>query len=135
VNLSDIAAMAGTPVAAVVALVVPPDRPGMADRTMTGLATAASRLGCPIVGADTSSGPALTVAGCGPGSCPEAGPVLRSGARPGDIIVVTANSAPPRRPLPACAEAMLRLLDSSGCDAPSLVWPKEPPPGRSARPR
>jgi hypothetical protein len=66
---------------------------------------------------------------------PEAGPVLRSGARPGDIIVVTANSAPPRRPLPACAEAMLRLLDSSGCDAPSLVWPKESPPGRSARPR
>jgi thiamine-monophosphate kinase len=62
VNLSDIAAMAGTPVAAVVAPVVPPDRPGMADRTMTGLATAASRLGYPIVGADTSSGPALTVA-------------------------------------------------------------------------
>jgi len=31
VNLSDIAAMAGAPVAAVVALVVPPDRPGMAE--------------------------------------------------------------------------------------------------------
>lgn len=80
VNLSDIAAMGGAPKAAVVGLVVPPDRPGMADRTMTGLASAAERLGCPIVGGDTSSGPALTVAVAVLGRAPEAGPVLRFSA-------------------------------------------------------
>lgn len=89
VNLSDIAAMGGAPTAAVVALVVPPDRPGMADRTMIGLVSAAERLGCPIVGGDTSSGPALTVAVAVLGQAPEAGPVPRSGAQPGDIILVT----------------------------------------------
>lgn len=89
VNLSDIAAMGGAPTAAVVALVVSPDRPGMADRTMTGLANAAERLGCSIVGGDTSSGPALTVAVAVLGHAPKTGPVFRFGAQPGDIILVT----------------------------------------------
>lgn len=107
VNLSG-AAMGGAPTAAVVALVVPPDRPGMADRTMTGLVSAAERLDGPIVGGDTSSGPALTVAVAVLGQAPEAGPVLRSGAQPDDIILVTgelgAAASPCRRtPRKGCA--------------------------------
>ncbi len=89
VNLSDIAAMAGTPIAAVVSLVADPDRPGQADQVMAGLSAASTRLGCPIVGGDTSTGPALTVAVAVLGRAGEAGPVLRSGAQPGDTIAVT----------------------------------------------
>ena len=89
VNLSDIAAMAGAASAAVVSLVVDTDRPGLADRVMAGLAAASRQLGCPVVGGDTSSGPALAVAVTILGRAGQAGPVLRSGAQPGDIIAVT----------------------------------------------
>ena len=91
VNLSDIAAMGGSPSAAVVSLVVRDDEPGVPDRVMDGIAVAADRFGCPIVGGDTSIGPALVVAVAVLGRAHPSGPVLRSGARPGDIVFVTGD--------------------------------------------
>lgn len=89
VNLSDIAAMGGEPTAAVVSLVVDPEQPGIADQVMSGLTAAASEMHCPIVGGDTSRGPVLVVTVAVLGRAQPSGPVLRSGAEPGDAIIVT----------------------------------------------
>lgn len=89
VNLSDIAAMGGTPTAAVVSLVVRSDQPGVGDRAMEGMAEASARFNCPIVGGDTAIGPALVLAVTVLGRAPAAGAVLRGGARAGDAIFVT----------------------------------------------
>src|SRR5205823_10862536 len=91
VNLSDIAAMAGEPTAAVVAVGLP--RQGgraLAEELYLGLREVADRFQTPVVGGDTNSwdGPlviAVTVLGRATGR----GPVCRSGARPGDWVMVT----------------------------------------------
>lgn len=91
VNLSDIAAMAGVPVGAVVSVGLP--RPGgrrLAEELYLGLRDVADRFRTALVGGDTNSwdGPlviALTIFG----QATEKGPVRRTGARPGDWILVT----------------------------------------------
>ena len=79
VNLSDIAAMGGTPESAVVAVALPPDRPGLADDLLAGLIECAEQFDCPLVGGDTSTGPELFVAVTVTGWAER--PVLRSGRR------------------------------------------------------
>lgn len=90
VNLSDLAAMGGEPTAALAAVTLPPDAPGLADRVTDGLLEAAEAHACPLVGGDTTSGPILvvTVAVLGRMS-PGRAPVLRVGAAPGDGVHVT----------------------------------------------
>jgi thiamine-monophosphate kinase len=91
VNLSDIAAMAGVPLAAVVSVGLP-RRQGrvLAEELYLGLREMADRFNTAIVGGDTNSwdGPlviSVTVMGePGPG-----GVIRRSGARPGDWLLVT----------------------------------------------
>src|SRR5436305_10092698 len=91
VNLSDIAAMAGEPLAAVVSVGLP--RQGgrsLAEELYLGLREMADAFATPIVGGDTNSwdGPLVlnvTLMGRGVGR----GPVLRRGARPGDWAFVT----------------------------------------------
>jgi len=89
VNLSDLAAMGGTPRAAVCGVVLGAGRKGEADELAAGLMAAAAELGCPLVGGDTTVGAALTVTVAVIGDSPDGGAVLRSGARPGDSIFVT----------------------------------------------
>lgn len=89
VNLSDLAAMGGTPRAAVCGVVLGTGRKGEADEVAAGLMAAAAELGCPLVGGDTTVGAALTVTVAVLGDSPAGGAVLRSGARPGDSIFVT----------------------------------------------
>jgi thiamine-monophosphate kinase len=89
VNCSDLAAMAGSPRAAVAAVVVPGDRPGLADSLATGLAEAAAAFGCPLVGGDTAVGEALSLSVAVVGDSPAGGAILRSGAQPGDTVFVT----------------------------------------------
>jgi thiamine-monophosphate kinase len=91
VNLSDIAAMAGRPVAAVVGVALP--RQGgraLAQELYLGLREMADRFGTAIVGGDTNSwnGP-LVVAVTLLGEAVPPGPVRRDGARPGDWLLVT----------------------------------------------
>jgi thiamine-monophosphate kinase len=91
VNLSDIAAMAGTPRAALVGLVLP--RAGglaLAQGLYEGLLPLAAEYGVSIAGGDTNTwdGPlviSITLLGT-PGP---RGPLRRDGARPGDRILVT----------------------------------------------
>src|SRR5947208_2431217 len=91
VNLSDIAAMAGRPVAAVVSVGLP--RTGgraLAEELYLGLREVADAFGTAVVGGDTNSwdGP-LAIAVTLLGEATERGPVTRSGARPGDWLLTT----------------------------------------------
>jgi thiamine-monophosphate kinase len=91
VNLSDIAAMAENPVAAVVSAALP--RQGgreLAERLYFGLRESADEFQTAIVGGDTNSwdGPlviSITLLGEATGK----GPVRRGGARPEDWLIVT----------------------------------------------
>lgn len=90
VNLSDIAAMAGAPLAAVVSVALPPGGRELAQELYLGLRDAADALGVPLVGGDTNSwaGP-LVISVTAFGEATGRGPVRRSGARPGDWLFVT----------------------------------------------
>jgi thiamine-monophosphate kinase len=91
VNLSDLAAMAARPVAAVVALMLP--RAGalaLAQKLYDGLLPLAAEFGVAIAGGDTNTwdgGLVLSVTAVG--EVTEHGSWLRSGAQPGDEIIVT----------------------------------------------
>jgi thiamine-monophosphate kinase len=86
-NLADVAAMGARPTALVVSLVVPGDLPvewvtGLAR----GLADACAPVGAAVVGGDLSGGDAVVVAVTAHGDLGGRSPVLRSGARPGDVV-------------------------------------------------
>lgn len=105
--LSDIAAMGGDPCWALVT-VTGADHDEIRS-LYAGVAEASLRFGCPVVGGDLTAGPGLVVTVALVGSC-DGGPVLRSGARPGDEVWVTG-------PLGA-SSAGLRHLRSNGRAVP-----------------
>ena len=92
-NLSDIAAMAGVPTAAVVSVALPraiPEARAFAEELYLGLRDVADAFDVPIVGGDTNSWTgALALSVTILGEATEKGAVLRSGAKPGDWIFVT----------------------------------------------
>lgn len=93
VNLSDLAAMAARPVAALVSLALP--RLGgeqLARELYEGMLPLAEACGVSIAGGDTNSwdGP-LAISVTALGETSPRGALLRSGARPGDAIVVTGS--------------------------------------------
>src|SRR5207245_971685 len=115
VNLSDIAAMAARPVAAVAAVALP-KRDGraaeIAQALHAGMSAGAGRFGVALVGGDTNAwdGP-LVVCVTVLGETTSRGAVRRSGARPGDVVFVTGplgGSLLGRhlRPTPRIAEAL-----------------------------
>jgi thiamine-monophosphate kinase len=108
VNLSDIAAMGGAPEVAVAAVALPPGV--SADAVLEGLLECAEAYGCELVGGDTSAGPTLHLAVTVLGRAER--PVLRTGARPGDIVHVTGS-------LGAAAAVLARLDDGEAVDDPS----------------
>jgi thiamine-monophosphate kinase len=88
-NLADIAAMGAVPTALLVALCAPPDLdPGWAEELADGLAAEASTVGASVVGGDMSASPTLTIAVTALGDLAGRAPVLRSGARPGDVVAL-----------------------------------------------
>lgn len=87
-NLSDVNAMGGRATALTVGLVLPPDLPAqwvldLAD----GIAAEAALVGASIIGGDITSGTEIVVAVTVLGECSVA-PVLRTGARPGDVLAI-----------------------------------------------
>jgi thiamine-monophosphate kinase len=91
VNLSDLAAMAARPLAAVVALALPRDGAlELAQQLYEGLIPLANRYDLAIAGGDTNcwDGP-LVISVALVGETMPSGPLLRAGARPGDSVVVT----------------------------------------------
>jgi len=113
VNVSDIAAMGGTPWAAVVSLALPGT---LAADTVAalyeGLDRAARRFGLAVVGGDTvaSPGPVVINVALTGYADPEA-VVTRRGARPGDLVYVTGSLG--------AAAAGLFILETPGS------WPAE----------
>ena len=93
VNLSDLAAMAARPVAAFVSVALPKKRGlELAKELYEGLLAIAAEFEISIAGGDTNSwdGP-LVINVTAIGAVTERGPLLRSGARSGDSILVTGS--------------------------------------------
>ncbi|HWR86575.1 MAG TPA: thiamine-phosphate kinase [Rhodoglobus sp.] len=91
-NLSDVAAMGAVPTALVVALAAPDDTPvDFLEAFADGLRDACAALapGCGVVGGDLSVSTVLTIAVTAFGDLEGRAPVLRSGARPGDVVAVS----------------------------------------------
>ena len=90
VNVSDIAAMGGEPLAAVVSLGLPPATPvKFVDGLYRGLRACARRFRCPVVGGDTVRAPQVVVDVAILGTVEPRYLTLRSGARVGDVLCVT----------------------------------------------
>ncbi len=90
-NLADVAAMGGVPTGLLVALAADPATPlGWVVDLARGIATAARSGGAPVVGGDLSSAPAgvVVVAVTALGDLEGRAPVLRSGARAGDVVAL-----------------------------------------------
>jgi thiamine-monophosphate kinase len=88
-NLADVAAMGAVPTALLVALVAPPDLPvAWAVGLSQGLADGCAGTGAGVVGGDLSSGPVVVVSVTALGDLAGRRPVLRSGARPGDVVAL-----------------------------------------------
>jgi thiamine-monophosphate kinase len=93
VNLSDLAAMAAEPVAAVVSLVLP--REGALELAVglyRGMLPLAEKFQLAIAGGDTNTweGP-LAISVTAMGRTTQRGPLPRSGATPGDVLLVTGS--------------------------------------------
>lgn len=86
-NFADIAAMGGRPTALVISLVLPGDTPvDWVEGLARGLAEACKPVRAGVVGGDLAGGEAISVNVTVHGTLDWRQPVLRSGARPGDIV-------------------------------------------------
>lgn len=91
VNLADIAAMGARPTALLIALALPgTERLSFVTALADGLREACAMLapGCAVVGGDLAASDVLTVAVTALGDLEGRAPVLRSGARVGDVVAV-----------------------------------------------
>lgn len=128
INVSDIAAMGGRPTRAVATIQIGEETaPGLIDEIAAGMAEAATRWALHVVGGDIGSGTdlALTMTLLGETDGP---PVLRSGAREGDAVMVTGSLGAAHAGLlllqmgavdPAAVKA--ELADRSGADALAVL--------------
>ncbi len=116
-NLSDLAAMGATPSAYLVAIAAPPDLTvEFLHALYRGMAEAAAPAGMRLVGGDTVRGSRLTVSVTVVGEMRGGKPTLRTGAKPGDIAVVTGE--------PGWSRLGLSLLSQGRPSKPS-GWRRE----------
>jgi thiamine-monophosphate kinase len=116
VNASDVAAMGGRPLAFTVYLAAPGELDVVwLEALYDGLEQGACACACPLAGGDTSSAPQVFLSVAMLGTAPPPGPILRSGARPGDDLFVTGS--------PGESALGLRLLESGlPIDTPERQW-------------
>jgi thiamine-monophosphate kinase len=111
-NLADVAAMGARPTALVVAIAATQDTPvSVLEGIAAGVRDACALMapGCGVVGGDMSVSDTLTLAVTAFGDLEGRAPVLRSGARAGDVVALAGNAG--------LAAAGLRLLFDEGVDA------------------
>ena len=91
VNLSDIAAMGGTPTATFLSIALPKDAQGeWAERFISGYAQISKQYNVPLLGGDTTSSLRDIAINVGVmGKCPAGKALCRDGARVGDTVFVT----------------------------------------------
>ena len=131
-NLADIAAMGARPVALVVSLVLPRATPLAWVRDLArGLGRTCEQAGAGVVGGDLSAGESLMIAVAVHGDLEDRPPVLRSGARPGDLLVHIGTLGR--------SAAGLALLDAgiddpgrTGAQKGALAWDGLPQDARAA---
>ncbi len=113
VNVSDIAAMGGTPWAAVISVALPGSTPAeFVESLYLGLDRAARQFGVSLVGGDTVASPGSLVINVAlAGKAAPGTVVTRRGARPGDLVFVTGSMG--------AAAAGLFVLQNPGS------WPRE----------
>ena len=120
-NLADVMAVGGTGTALVVALVAPPDLPvAWALALADGLRDEAAVVGAAVVGGDTAAGERLVVAVTALGDLDGRAPVLRSGARPGDVVVLAGTVG--------ASAAGLALLQQGEREGPLVDAHRRPTP-------
>jgi len=85
---SDLAAMGATPVCFTLALTLPEPDEAWLEGFARGLASAAARFGLALAGGDTTRGP-LTISIQVHGTVPKGKALMRSGARPNDLVAVS----------------------------------------------
>lgn len=127
VNLADVAAMGARPTALLVALAMPNDtRVSFVERLADGLREACEALapGCAVVGGDLTVSATLTVAVTALGDLEGRAPVLRSGARAGDLVAVAGELGMAARGLAVLFD---RFRDAEG--TPVSVDPARLAPG------
>jgi thiamine-monophosphate kinase len=93
VNLSDLAAMAARPLGCFLSLALPKNGGGIiAHELIGGLMDLGNQFDCPLIGGDTNSwkGP-LAISVTVVGAAAKGGAIQRSGARPGDWLMVTGS--------------------------------------------
>jgi thiamine-monophosphate kinase len=126
-SLIDVAAMGAVPTGLLVALAAPGDLPVSWARDLTeGLAAECARAGASVVGGDTARASSVLLATTGLGDLAGRAPVLRSGARPGDLVAVAG-------PL-GHAAAGLALLSAGRTDDPLVAAHQRPAPPYDAGP-
>lgn len=88
--LSDLSAMGAEPQYLLVNLVAPPEQDFQTlEKIYAGFSNVWKKYGAEIVGGDLAQGPALELHVFGTGRVPKGTALLRSGAKPGDLIYVT----------------------------------------------
>ena len=126
VNVSDIAAMGGRPLHALVTVVGA--GASMIEGLVRGLAEASAAYECSVVGGDLSAGPCLVVSIAITGTTGALPAVHRSGARPGDSVFVTG----PLGRSSAGLRALLAQAAGKGEAAPELAAAYRRPVARVA---
>ena len=87
-NISDINAMGGAATSLTVGLAAPPDLPAQwALELARGIADEAALVGASVVGGDLTTADQVVISVTALGTCTQA-PVVRSGARPGDVLAL-----------------------------------------------
>lgn len=122
VNLSDIAAMGGRPVATLLSLALPPDAgETWAEEFMEGYRALSECYGVALVGGDTTrSGQGITINVTAIGRAPLSCIKRRSAARPGDVLFTTGALG--------ASGAGLRDLLAGRLDTPAAVEHRNPRP-------
>ncbi len=89
VNLSDLAAMGANPHSLLLALTLPDANPEFLSQLSAGLFAACDAAGVALIGGDTTRGTTLSLTLTALGWIPIGQAILRSGAQPDDLIVVS----------------------------------------------
>ena len=127
-NLADIAAMGAHPTALTIGLAAPYDLPvAWTLELARGLATEAAAGGAVVVGGDMVRSDTLVISVTALGRLDGRTPVLRSGARPGDVVVLAGRLG--------WAAAGLRLLGEGIVDGPLVAAHRRPTPPYGWGPR
>lgn len=107
VSLSDIAAMGGKPRHAMISIAITPEMPvEEIEEIYLGIKSILSLWSVNLVGGDTVKSPVLAIDVTVLGEAGPGGAILRSGARPGDVVMVTGT--------PGASAAGLELLLNPG---------------------